>query len=107
VWAKRYGTRDVEVRAFSAASLNGRRSQALVDPKRDLTKIGYTFGNSDSVERADAPEGRALVKRRPNALRRTMNADPAVRRLLASRASKKVSSRSSEKTKKVMSGSGD
>jgi hypothetical protein len=44
-----YGTRDIEVRAFTAASLNGRRSQVLVDPTRDLTAIGYTFGNSNWI----------------------------------------------------------
>lgn len=49
VWAERHGTRDVEVHAFTAASLNGRRSQALVDPRRDLTEIGYSFGNSDWI----------------------------------------------------------
>ena len=43
VWTKRYGRRDVEVRVFSAASLNGRRLQALIDPRRDLTKVGYAF----------------------------------------------------------------
>jgi len=49
VWAQRYGTRDIEIRAFTAASLNGRRSQALVDPRRDLTAIGYTFWNSNWI----------------------------------------------------------
>ena len=46
---RRYGVRDVEVRAFTAASLNGRRSQPLVDPTRDLSEIGYTFGNSNWI----------------------------------------------------------
>jgi hypothetical protein len=49
VWATRFKTRDIEVRAFTAASLNGRRSQALVDPSRDLSEIAYTFRNSNWI----------------------------------------------------------
>jgi hypothetical protein len=121
VWAKRYGTRDVEVRAFSAASLNGRRSQVLIDPSRDLTKIGYSFGNSDWIlplREPMPPKAERWSRDNRNTLLRIMKADPAVRRLLAriesqkvsgapSADTEKVSSRSSEKTKKVMSGSGD
>jgi hypothetical protein len=110
VWAKSYGTRDVEVRVFSAASLNGRRSQVLIDPKRDLTKIGYTFGNSDWIlplREPMPPKAERWSRDDRNTLLRVIKADPAARRLLASRDSKKVSSRSSEKTKKVTSGSGD
>jgi hypothetical protein len=110
VWTERYGTRDVEVRAFTAASLNGRRSQALIDPKRDLSKVGYTFGNSDWIlplREPMPPKAERWPSDEKRTLLRVIKADPAARRLLASRDSEKVSSRSSEKSKKVMSGSGD
>jgi hypothetical protein len=40
-WGEEHGTRDVEVRAMTAVSLNGRPSRPLVDPNLDL--IGVTF----------------------------------------------------------------
>ena len=99
VWAKRYGTRDIEVRAFTAVSLNGRRAQALIDPTRDLTKIGYTFGNSDWIlplKEPMPPKAERWHTEKNKVLLRTMNADPAMRRLLASRERQKVSSRPSK-----------
>jgi hypothetical protein len=96
VWAERYGTRDIEVRAFTAVSLNGRRSQALVDPTRDLTKIGYTFGYSDWIlplTEPMPPKGERWPFDERTTLSRNMKADSAVRRLLANRESQKMSSR--------------
>jgi hypothetical protein len=49
VWAKEHGTRDAEVRALTAASLNGRPAQPLVDPNRDLTKVGFSWRRADWV----------------------------------------------------------
>ena len=103
VWAERYGTRDIEVRAFTAASLNGRRAQALVDPKRDLTKIGYTFGNSDWIlplKEPMPPRGERWRSDGRKTLLRNMKADPAMRRLWETRQSQKVSSRQSGSEKK-------
>jgi hypothetical protein len=94
-WAKRYGTRDIEVRAFTAVSLNGRRSQALIDPKRDLTKIGYSFAPSDWIlplREPMPPKGQRWPRDELKVLLRNMQADPAVRRLLANAQSEKVSS---------------
>jgi hypothetical protein len=99
VWAKRYGTRDIEVRAFTAVSLNGRRAQALIDPTRDLTKIGYTFGNSDWILPLKEPmpsKAERWITYRHKVLLRNMKADPAMQRLLAKRELSKSSSRQSE-----------
>jgi hypothetical protein len=107
VWAERYGTRDVEVRAFTAASLNGRRSQALVDPKRDLSKIGYTFGNSDwilSLKEPMPPKGQRWPGDEKKTLLHNMRADPAAQRLLAKIENKKTSS--GPKREKVSSSNG-
>ncbi len=49
VWRDEHGMEDVEVRALTSASLNGRPAQPLVDPSRDLTKVGYTWGPSDWI----------------------------------------------------------
>jgi hypothetical protein len=99
LWAERYGTRDIEVRAFTAVSLNGRRAQALIDPTRDLTKIGYTFGNSDWILPLNEPlppKAERWKTERRKVLLSIMQADPAMRRLLASRERQKVSSRPRE-----------
>ena len=102
-WARRYGTRDIEVRAFTAASLNGRRAQTLIDPTRDLTKIDYSLGNSDWIlplKERMPPKAKRWPLNEQKVLLRTINADPAMRRLLANRESQKVSSRPSEADKK-------
>jgi hypothetical protein len=93
--AKRFRTRDVEVRAFAAVSLNGRRSQLLVDPRRDLTKISYSFGPSDWIlplKEPMPPKGERWPLDEKMTLLRAMHADPAVRRLLAKIQSQKISS---------------
>jgi hypothetical protein len=104
VWAKRYATRDVEVRAFIVLSLNGRHAQPLIDPTRDLTKIGYTFGPSDWIlplkETALPPKGERWPNDRREALLRLMQADPAVWRLYANRENQKVSSHPNENEKR-------
>jgi hypothetical protein len=87
VWAERYGTRDIEIRAFTAASLNGRHSQALVDPERDLTKIGYTFGDSDWIlplAEPMPPKGERWQFDQRKTLLDNINADPAAGPLLRS-----------------------
>jgi hypothetical protein len=99
IWAERYGTRDVEVRAFTAAALNGRPAQTLVDPTRDLTKIGYSFGNSDWIlplEQTMPPKAERWQSDLPETLLRSMKADPDMRRLWAARESQKVTSRRGE-----------
>jgi len=106
VWATKHGTHDVEVRAITAASLNGRQSQALVDPEVDLTKIGYTLGPSDwivALTEPMPPKGERWPGDERKTLLRNMNADPAVRRLLAIAQRNKMSSSPSEKSKKVSS----
>ncbi len=55
VWASRHGIENTEVRALTAASLNGRPSQPLIDPARDLTKIGFTWRSSDWIMPLDGP----------------------------------------------------
>jgi hypothetical protein len=100
-WAKRHGTRDIEVRAFTAVSLNGRGAQALIDPKRDLTKIGYSLAPSDWIlplTEPMPPKGQRWRGDEMKVLVRTMQADPAVRRLLAER--QKISSRQKEEEKR-------
>jgi hypothetical protein len=95
-WARRYGTRDVEVRAFTAASLNGRRAQTLIDPTRDLTEVGYSFGNSNWIlplKQPMPPKAKRWPLNERKVLLQTMNADPAMRRVLANRENAKVSSR--------------
>ena len=107
VWSERYNASDVEVRAFTAVSLNGRRSQALIDSNRDLTKIGYSFGHSDWIlplREPLPPKAERWPLDGPMTLLHNMKADPAVGRLLASRENKKVSDRPSAKTGKVSSG---
>jgi hypothetical protein len=99
VWAERYGTRDIEVRAFTAVSLNGRHAQALVDPTRDLTKIGYSFGNSDWIlplKEPMPPKGERWRGDERETLLRNMKSDPAMRRLWAIRESQRVSNSRSE-----------
>jgi hypothetical protein len=49
IWTERRGTRDVEVRALTAVSLNGRSSRPLVDPRRDLTRIGFEIEPADWI----------------------------------------------------------
>ncbi|MEO3433047.1 HTTM domain-containing protein [Inquilinus sp. CAU 1745] len=49
VWAEEYGIEDVEVRALSFASLNGREPQLLVDPSRDLTEIERSLAPADWI----------------------------------------------------------
>jgi hypothetical protein len=105
VWSERYRTRDIEVRAFTAASLNGRRSQTLVDPKRDLTKVGYTFGNSDWIlplRGPMPPKGERWPSDEKKTLLRNLRADPAALRLLAKIENKKASS--DPKREKLSSG---
>jgi hypothetical protein len=104
VWADRYRTRDAEVRAFTAASLNGRRSQTLVDPKRDLTKVGYTLGPSDWIlplTQPMPPKAERWLFDEKKTLLRNMKADPAVRRLLAKLESQKVSKHPNAPREKV------
>jgi hypothetical protein len=106
VWAERYRTHDIEVRAFTAVSLNGRLSQPLVDPKRDLTKVHYTFGPSDWIlplTEPMPPKSERWPFDEKQTLLRTMKADPAVRHLLARLESKKVSKRPNAKGEKVSS----
>ena len=106
VWAERYQTRDIEVRAFTAASLNGRRSQPLIDPKRDLTKVGYTFGPSDWIlplTQPMPPKAERWPSDEKKTLLRVIKADPAARRLLAKLESQKVSKRSKAKSEKLSS----
>jgi hypothetical protein len=109
LWAKRYGTREVEIRAFTAVSLNGRRSQPLVDPKRDLTKVGYTFGPSDWImplTEPMPPKAERWPLDEKQTLLRTIRADPAARRLLAKLESQKVSKAPNAKGEKVSTASG-
>jgi hypothetical protein len=98
LWAKRYGTRDIEVRAFTAVSLNGRRSQPLIDPTRDLTKIGYTFGHADWIlplEEPMPPKDKRWKTETRAVLLGSMKADPAMGRLWSSlQSQKKTSERS-------------
>lgn len=54
VWEREFQTADVEVRAFTAVSLNGRPSMPLVDPLRDLTAIGYSLRPADWILPFDA-----------------------------------------------------
>jgi hypothetical protein len=99
VWAERYGTRDIEVRAFTAVSLNGRRAQALIDPSRDLTQINYTVGNADWIlplKEPLPPKAERWKTERNKVLLSLMRSDPAMRRLLASRQRDKLSSRPTE-----------
>jgi hypothetical protein len=106
VWAERFGTRDVEVRAFAAASLNGRRSQLLVDPKRDLTKISYSFGPSDWImplKEPMPPKGERWPLDEKNTLIRALRADPAAGRLLAQIQRQKVSQRPKAKSDQASS----
>ncbi|MGE8941825.1 HTTM domain-containing protein [Leptospira interrogans] len=49
IWERTHGTADVEVRVLSAASLNGRPSQPLIDPKRDLTAVGFSWRAADWI----------------------------------------------------------
>ncbi len=49
VWIRDHGTKDVEVRVHSAVSLNGRPSQPLIDPSRDLTKVEFSLRPHDWV----------------------------------------------------------
>jgi hypothetical protein len=98
-WATRYGTRDIEVRVFTAASLNGRRAQTMIDPTRDLTKIGYSLANSNWIlplKEPMPPKGKRWPMNEKKVLLQTMNADPAMRRLLANRENQKVSVRPSD-----------
>ena len=81
VWAERHGTRDVEIRAFTAVALNGRRAQALVDPTRDLTEISYSFGNSDWIlplTEPMPPKAERWQQKPRKALLGYMKADPEV-----------------------------
>ena len=55
VWASQHGIENAEVRALTAASLNGRPSQPLIDPARDLTKVGFSWGPSDWIMPLDGP----------------------------------------------------
>jgi hypothetical protein len=107
VWAERYGTRDIEVRAFVVLSLNGRRAEPLIDPTRDLTKIGYTFGPSDWIlplkDSTLPPQGERWRNDRREVLLRLMKADPAVARLLANRENQKVSGQQNDKNQKLSS----
>jgi hypothetical protein len=98
-WANRYGTRDIEVRVFTAASLNGRRAQTMIDPTRDLTKIGYSLANSNWIlplKEPMPPKGKRWPMNEKKVLLQTMNADPAMRRLLANRENQKISIRPSD-----------
>jgi hypothetical protein len=108
VWAERYGTRDVEVRAFVVLSLNGRRAEPFIDPTRDLTKIDYTFGPSDWIlpqkETALPPKEKRYRNDRREALLRLLKTDPAVARILANRdENQNVSSQPNEKSQKLSS----
>ena len=49
VWIRDHATKDVEVRVHSAVSLNGRPSQPLIDPSRDLTKVAFSLRPHDWV----------------------------------------------------------
>jgi len=49
LWQREHGPVDVEVRALTAVSLNGRPSQPLVDPARDLTAVGYSLAAADWI----------------------------------------------------------
>jgi hypothetical protein len=49
VFTRAYRVADVEVRALTAVSLNGRPAQPLLDPERDLTMIRYSLANSDWI----------------------------------------------------------
>jgi vitamin K-dependent gamma-carboxylase len=49
IWRAERGLADVEVRALTAVSLNGRPSQPLVDPARDLTRVPYSLAAADWI----------------------------------------------------------
>jgi hypothetical protein len=49
VWAEEHGTPNVEVRALSAVSLNGRPARPLVDPNRDLTEVAFSLRPADWI----------------------------------------------------------
>jgi vitamin K-dependent gamma-carboxylase len=64
-WAEHNGVPGVEVRARVCASLNGRRAAWLVDPERDLTRVGRSLRHADWIlplaqpfERPDPRTGR-------------------------------------------------
>jgi len=102
-WARQHGTRDIEVRAFTAVSLNGRRAQALIDPKRDLTKIGYSFAPADWIlplKEPMPPKGQRWPGDEQEVLLRTMRADSTGARLLADIERQKVSKRPGAKEKR-------
>ena len=60
--ARQKGLTDVEVRARVCASLNGRPPALLIDPTRDLTKVGRSLRHADWVlplnQPFDRPPGR-------------------------------------------------
>ncbi len=49
IWRAERGLAKVEVRALTAVSLNGRPSQPLVDPERDLGAVGYSLAADDWI----------------------------------------------------------
>lgn len=55
VWESERGIPDVEVRALTAVSLNGRPSQPLVDPTRDLAKVERSLAAADWVLPLEQP----------------------------------------------------
>ncbi len=49
IWSKEYPGKKFEVRARVCVSLNGRRSQVMIDPKRDLTQIKRSLKRADWI----------------------------------------------------------
>ncbi len=48
-WENEYGSTHVEVKVTAYASLNGRRGELLIDPKRDLTEIERSLRHADWI----------------------------------------------------------
>ncbi len=48
-WEQEYGSTHVEVYVTAYASLNGRRPELLIDPKRDLTEIKRSLRHADWI----------------------------------------------------------
>lgn len=53
VFMREHSLADVEVRALTAVSLNGRPARPLLDPRRDLGKVPFTFGDADWIRPLD------------------------------------------------------
>ena len=49
IWAKKRNIEGVEVRVRACFSLNGRKPQLLIDPRRDLVKIENSVRHADWI----------------------------------------------------------